>query len=135
MKRFLSLLILVLLSTACASPRSPTPALVPTPTTPNVWVDAWVDNATPALGSDVMVRFNLLNEGVPINGLAMSVMWQESGDNQLCNTQVQFDMGQCAIPVSGMAPGVYVPVTVTTQYIGWTFYGYTGFTPQEAGSR
>jgi hypothetical protein len=32
-------------------------------------MDAWVDNPTPALGSDVNVFFNLLNEGIPINGL------------------------------------------------------------------
>ena len=130
MKRLFPLLILILLAMACTSRGTPTPVLVPTPTTPNMVVDVWVDNPTPAVGSDVTVHFNLLNSGVPINGLLMSAMWQQGGQNQVCHNQVQFVLGQCAIHVSDMAPGVYVPVTVTTQYIGWTFYGYTGFTPQ-----
>ena len=130
MKRLFPLLILILLAMACTSRGTPTPVLVPTPTAPNIRVDVWVDNPTPAVGSDVTVFFNLLNEGVPINGLLMSAMWQQGGQNQVCHNQVQFDLGQCAIHVSDMAPGVYVPVTVTTTYIGWTFYGYTGFTPQ-----
>ena len=130
MKRLSAFLILTLLVTACAAPGTPAPTLVPTPTTPNMWVDAWVDDPTPALGTGVVVHFVLLNAGVPINGLAMSAEWQQDGNRQLCNAQVVYDMAQCAIPVSAMEPGVYVPVTVTTQYIGWTFYGYTGFTPQ-----
>jgi hypothetical protein len=130
MKRLLTLLVLTLLVTACASRGTPAPTLVPTPTTPNMRIDVWVDNPTPVLGSDVVVHFNLLNEGVPINGLAMSAEWQQGGHKQLCNTQVQFEVGQCAIHVGDMEPGVYVPITVTTEYIGWTFYGYTGFTPQ-----
>jgi hypothetical protein len=43
---------------------------------------------------------------------------------------VQYDLGSCVIDVTGFAPGVYVPVTVSVEYIGWTFLGYTGFTPQ-----
>ena len=130
MRRRLLLIMVALLATACAGRSTPTPTLVPTPTAPNIRVDVWVDNPTPALGSDVTVRFNLLNDGVPINGLVMSAMWQQGGRDQLCHSQVQFDMGMCAIHVSDMAPGVYVPVTVTTTYIGWTFFGYTGFTPR-----
>jgi len=130
MKRLLLLLILIWPTTACSSVATATAVILPTPTTPNMWVDAWVNNPTPALGSYVVVHFNLLNEGVPINALAMTAMWQQGGQKQVCNAQVQFDIGQCAIHVSDMAPGVYVPVTVTTEYIGWTFYGYTGFTPQ-----
>ncbi len=130
MTRRLFLFILALLATACASGGTPARTLVPSPTTPNIMVDAWVDNPTPALGSDVTVHFNLLNHGVPINGLLMSAMWQQGGGNQICHNQVQYDLGQCAIHVSDMAPGVYVPVTVTTTYMGWTFFGYTGFTPQ-----
>ncbi len=130
MTRRLFLLILALLATGCASGGTPAPTLVPTPTTPNIMVDVWVDNPAPALGSDVTVHFNLLNNGVPINGLLMSAMWQQGGGSQICHNQVQYDMGQCAIHVSDMAPGVYVPVTVTTTYMGWTFFGYTGFTPQ-----
>ena len=130
MKRLACLLMLIVLVTACTSRGTPTPVLVPTPTTPNIWVDVWVDNPTPALGSDVTVHFNLLNNGVAINALAMSAMWQQGGKNQLCQTQVQFDIAQCLIHVVDMAPGVYVPITVTTDYIGWTFYGYTGFTPK-----
>ena len=130
MKRLFCLLILIVLATACTSRGTPTPVVVPTPTTPNIWVDVWLDNPTPAVGSAVTVHFNLLNHGVPINGLMMSASWQQGGHNRLCQAQVQFDIGQCLIQVTDMAPGVYVPVTVTTDYIGWTFYGYTGFTPQ-----
>lgn len=130
MKTLLILISVAVLVSGCAPHGTATPMPAPTPTTPNMRIDAWVDNPTPALGSNVVVHFNFLNEDVPVNWMVMIAEWQQGGARQQCVSQVQYDMGQCAIPVDGMAPGVYVPVTVTTEYIGWTFYGYTGFTPQ-----
>ncbi len=130
MKRLAVLLILTLLVTACTSPGTPAPTLVPTPTTPNMRIDAWVHNPTPAVGTDVVVHFGFLNDSVPINWMVMIAEWRQGGVKRQCITQVQHDIGQCAITVIDMEPGVYVPVTVTTEYIGWTFFGYTGFTPQ-----
>ena len=120
----------VLVATGCAMVR-PTVAPVPTPTQPpGLAVDCWVDPPEPALGTSVTVNMNLLNHGTPINGVLTTTRWEQGGALQTCITQVQYDLGSCQIQVTDMEPGVYVPVTVSVEYIGWTFLGYTGFTPR-----
>ena len=120
------------LSAGCALAR-PTATPSPSPTLvqpPGLEVDCWVEPPEPALGSDVTVHMNLLNYDVPINGALTETNWIQNGARQLCITQVQYDLGSCVIDVVGFEPGVYVPVTVSVDYIGWTFLGYTGFTPR-----
>lgn len=131
----LALIAALLICGAC-QPRAvqtPTAELVATPTPappPGLAVEAWVSDPTPPIGSDVQVHFALLNHGIPINALDMSATWQQGGHTQWCHVQVQFDMAQCPISVTGFQPGVYVPITVSVEYVGWIFYGYTGFTPR-----
>ena len=132
MRRLLIPLILTLLLLGCARVAlTPTPAATPTPTPPpGLAVDCWVDEPNPPLGADVTVHMNLLNRNVPINGLLMTAVWRQGGDLKICNSQVQFDLGACPIHVADFEPGAFVAVTVSVEYIGWTFLGYTGFTPR-----
>jgi hypothetical protein len=131
-RRWIVWLAAATLLASCGSPsKTPTDFPAPTPTQPpGLAIDCWVDDSSPALGSDVSVFFNLLNYGTPINGLMMEVNWHQGGALQTCVNQVQFELGMCAIHVADLEAGIYVPITVSTDYIGWTFLGYTGFTPQ-----
>lgn len=73
---------------------------------------------------------NLLNHNVPIDGVLLEVAWQQHGVKRSELIQVSNELGTFALDVIGFEPGVYVPVTVSVEYIGWTFLGYTGFTPR-----
>lgn len=127
----LALLVIVLCAGCTVARPTATPSPVPTPTQPpGLSVDCWAEPPEPTIGSIVTVHMNLLNYGTPINGVVTYTRWKQHDDIQLCVTQVQYELGSCYIDVIDYEPGVYVPVTVSVEYVGWTFLGYTGFTPR-----
>ena len=92
-------------------------------------VDLWVDEPAPLPGGKVIVRATLVKNGRRIGGAQMRTSWVQEGELQHCDILPVYLAG-CLIDVQGLAPGIFVPVTVTMRYDGTAYRGYSGFTPQ-----
>jgi len=98
------------------------------------YVDAWFDNPTPPMGSNVTLSVSLLHNGLWSGGTVW-FYWVQDGELQSFSEILIYQRGILTLPVEGFEPGVYVPITYTIlPDSAHVFTAYTGFTPQEAGS-
>jgi len=93
------------------------------------FVDAGLDDITPAAGGRVMVRARLMKNGMRLGGMPTEVTWMQEGELQVCRFLPIYRSG-CAIEVRDFTPGVFVPVTVTMLFNDMVFVGHSGFTPE-----
>ena len=92
-------------------------------------VNPGLDDPTPPVGGQVVARARLIKNGVRLGGMRIEVQWMQGSELQVCTFLPVYQSG-CIIAVRDMAPGVFVPVTVTVRYNGMTLVGYSGFTPE-----
>ena len=94
-------------------------------------VNTWVNNPTPVRGSQVILRGSLIKYGAILSGIMMQAAWPpESGERQgpNCFVMVTYGTGVCIIETGSYPVGKIVPITVTFQYGGRKYFGYTSFT-------
>jgi hypothetical protein len=145
MRRTIIFVLLLILQVACSF-NNPAPASQPTtPVLPVIStqspieqgifrVTAWVVDPTPPLNSHIVVRGSLIKYGVYLGGIMMLATWPDENHERgvpNCSALVTYGTGKCVIDVSRFPPGIFVPVTVTFNYMGKTYSAQTGFTPQE----
>ena len=117
-------------ATSLPAIQTPEPFLLPTPT---FEVVAWVDDPNPQIGSRVMLYGSLIKNGVYLGGMAMRATWPDEDQERgvpNCSVQVIYESGVCIIETEGFQQGVFVPITVTFEYLGKIYRGQTGFTPR-----
>ena len=93
-------------------------------------VDAWFEDPSPRMGSNVTLSVSLLHNGLWSGGSTVWFYWVQGGEPQSFMSIVIYQRGILTIPVEGFEPGVYVPITYTFHSDERLYTGYTGFTPQ-----
>jgi hypothetical protein len=96
-------------------------------------VIAWISDTNPQPGERVILYGHLLKEGVYLGGMAMHAIWPDEDHERgvpNCSVLVTYGRGVCIVETEGFPSGVYVPITVSFEYLGNIYSGQTGFTPE-----